>query len=119
MAPGRLQALVSVRSRSARHGEYAVSCRRVDSVNASKQDRAHYVSFWDDVAAHFSALEGAPSTQYYFACKQVLCDQFFPPLGRRLFKTDLWGEAKNSDTLRWAIEQGAGPRGDMVTCSPT
>ncbi len=70
------------------------------------------MSFWDDVAANFPSLKGAPSTQYYFACERMLCEQFFPPLaGRLLFKTDLWDEAKNSEILRWAAEQGARPTG--------
>ncbi len=81
-------------------------------MNSSKPEHARYVSFWDEVAAHFPSLKGAPSTQYYFACEQLLCEQFFPPLaGRRLFKTDLWDEAKNTEILRWATEQGARPAG--------
>ena len=76
------------------------------------QDRAGYVSFWGDVAANFPSLKGAPSTQYYFECERMLYTQFFPPLtGRLLFKTDLWDEAKNSEILRWAAEQGARPAG--------
>ena len=77
-----------------------------------EEDRAGYVSFWDDVAANFPSLKGAPSTQYYLECERMLCAQFFPPLaGRLLFKTDLWDEAKNTEILRWAAEQGARPAG--------
>jgi SAM-dependent methyltransferase len=81
-------------------------------VSLPEQDRAGYVSFWDDVAANFPSLKGAPSTQYYLECERMLCAQFFPPLaGRLLFKTDLWDEAKNTEILRWAAEQGARPAG--------
>lgn len=77
-----------------------------------KQAPASYISFWDDVAANFPSLKGAPSTEYYFACERMLFEEFFPPLrGRLLFKTDLWDEAKNSEILRWAAEQGARPAG--------
>jgi SAM-dependent methyltransferase len=78
----------------------------------SKQDLASSVSFWEDVAVNFPSLKGAPSTQYYLECEQMLSEQFFPPLaGRLFFKTDLWDEAKNSEILCWATEQGARPAG--------
>lgn len=71
-----------------------------------------YVSFWDGVAAHFPSLKGAPSTAYYRECEERLLREFFPVLaGRRLLKTDLWDEAKNSEILAWAAERGARPLG--------
>ena len=70
------------------------------------------IAFWDGVAYSFPSLKGAASTAYYFECEQFLLRRFFPILhGQRLFKTDLWDEAKNSEILRWAAERGARPFG--------
>jgi len=78
----------------------------------TKQTRSAYASFWDDVGEHFPSLKGAPSTAYYFECERTLHEQFFPPLrDRLLLKTDLWDEAKNTEILHWAAEQGARPVG--------
>ena len=64
------------------------------------QDHAGYVSFWDEVGATFPSLKGAASTRYYAQCERRLLGRYFPPLaGRRLFKTDLWDEAKNTGWL--------------------
>jgi len=69
-------------------------------------------AFWEDVGATFPSLKGAASTRYYFDCERRLFETFFPPLAdRRVFKTDLWDEAKNTEILRWAGEQGARPVG--------
>jgi len=69
-------------------------------------------AFWDDVGARFPSLKGAASTRYYFDCERWLFETFFPPLaGQRILKTDLWDEAKNTEILRWAAEQGAQPVG--------
>ncbi len=77
-----------------------------------QQNRAEDVSFWSAVGATFPSLKGAASTRYYFECERMLHEQFFPELsGRLLFKTDLWDEAKNTEILRWAAEQGAHPIG--------
>jgi SAM-dependent methyltransferase len=68
--------------------------------------------FWGDVGAAFPSLKGASSTATYRAAEQRLLSRFFPPLaGRRLLKTDLWDEAKNTEILRWAAERGARPVG--------
>jgi SAM-dependent methyltransferase len=68
--------------------------------------------FWDIVADEFPSLKGAASTAYYLEDEQRLFTRFFPDLaGKRLFKTDLWDEAKNTEILRWAAEQGAVPFG--------
>ena len=65
-------------------------------------------SFWDDVGAHFPSLKGAASTRYYLECEQLLLQRFLPKLRDVvLLKTDLWDEAKNTEILRWAAEQGA------------
>jgi SAM-dependent methyltransferase len=79
---------------------------------SSDQERSGYVSFWGNVGASFPSLKGAASTRYYFECERITFDQFFPPLkDRLLLKTDLWNEAKNTEILRWAAEQGAHPVG--------
>jgi len=81
-------------------------------VRSSEKDHSAYVSFWDGVGATFPSLKGAASTQYYFECERMLFERFFPTLqGRLLLKTDLWDEAKNTEILRWAAEQGARPVG--------
>jgi SAM-dependent methyltransferase len=70
------------------------------------------LSFWDDVGAHFPSLKGAPSTDYYLECERLLFEQFAPKLRDVIvLKTDLWDEAKNTEILRWAAEQGARPIG--------
>lgn len=89
--------------------------RHCSDLPSAQQDgsgaaESSYISFWDAVGESFPSLKGAASTDYYFACERWLLEQFFPPLGgKSLFKTDLWDEAKNSEILRWAAEQGARP----------
>jgi SAM-dependent methyltransferase len=83
-----------------------------DNQAGPDDDRAAYTGFWDRVGESFPSLKGAASTAYYFDCERTLLEQFFPPLsGKSLFKTDLWDEAKNTEILRWAAEQGARPFG--------
>jgi SAM-dependent methyltransferase len=68
--------------------------------------------FWDTVGTTFPSLKGAASTDYYRECGRMLHEQFFPRLHDRLIlKTDLWDEAKNTEILCWAAEQGARPVG--------
>jgi len=65
-------------------------------------------SFWEDTGRDFPLLCDAPSTRYYFECEKSLFEQYFPNFAsKRVVKTDLWDEAKNSRILRWAAEQGA------------
>jgi SAM-dependent methyltransferase len=81
-------------------------------LSQSETNKAEYLEFWDSVGETFPSLKGAASTAYYFACERTLLKQFFPELrGRSLFKTDLWDEAKNTEILRWAADQGARPFG--------
>jgi len=76
------------------------------------------VSFWDQIGSSFPSLKGAASTRYYFECERLLFEQFFPDLkDRKLFKTDLWDEAKNTEILRWAAEAGARPVGIDIAIS--
>lgn len=71
-----------------------------------------YRSFWDTTGTTFPSLKSAASTRYYFECERVLLERFFPMLdGRRLLKTDLWDEAKNTEILRWAATRGVRPVG--------
>src|SRR5437867_3906506 len=82
------------------------------SVGQPDQERSAYLTFWDDVGASFPSLKGAASTAYYFECERLLLAQFFPTLkDLALLKTDLWDEAKNTEILRWAAEQGCRPVG--------
>ena len=81
-------------------------------MTAVEHHHPSYLAFWDTVGETFPSLKGAASTAYYFECERLLFEQFFPPLhGRSIFKTDLWDEAKNTEILRWAAEQGARPFG--------
>lgn len=65
-------------------------------------------SFWDWTGEYFPSLAGAPSTRYYFECEKQLFEAFCPDLkGKKVLKTDLWDEAKNTKILRWVADQGA------------
>ena len=81
-------------------------------MTSSGPEQAEYSSFWGGVGPTFPSLKGAPSTAFYFACERRLFEEHFGrPAGRRLFKTDLWDEAKNTEILRWAAARGARPFG--------
>ncbi|HEX9902319.1 MAG TPA: hypothetical protein VGB72_05610, partial [Acidobacteriota bacterium] len=63
---------------------------------------------WEQTGARIPPFINAPSTRYYLACEKGLFLEFFPALrGKRLLKTDLWDEAKNTQILKWAAERGA------------
>jgi SAM-dependent methyltransferase len=67
-----------------------------------------YLDFWKRVGASFPELDGARSTACYRRDEQWLFERFMPPLdGLRLFKTDLWDEARNTRILCWAGSRGA------------
>ncbi len=67
-----------------------------------------YRSFWDGTGESFPAFHGAPSTKYYFECERTLFESFFPGMeGKKIFKSDLWDEAKNTRILKWAADRGA------------
>jgi len=81
-------------------------------VRSPAQDRSDYRSFWEAVGESFPSLKGAASTEYYFECERTLFEEAVPKLRDLLIlKTDLWDEAKNTEILRWAAEQGARPFG--------
>lgn len=74
-------------------------------------------SFWEDTGRDMPAFCDAPSTRYYFDCEKFLFERYFPDLpGKRVVKTDLWDEAKNSRILRWAAERGAEVYGLDLSC---
>ncbi len=67
-----------------------------------------YKSFWDAVGEDFPDLGGARSTADYLLDEQRLFSTYLAPLeGKRVFKTDLWDEVKNTRILCWAAQQGA------------
>lgn len=74
----------------------------------TEPDRSAYRRFWNDVGERFPDLGGAASTRYYAENERRLFAEHFAPLsGLRVFKSDLWDEAKNTRILAWASRQGA------------
>jgi SAM-dependent methyltransferase len=60
------------------------------------------------VGGNFPDLAGAASTRLYSENERRLFAEHFPPLdGLRVFKSDLWDEARNTRILVWAAGQGA------------
>ena len=78
---------------------------------------AAYRRFWAGVGASFPDLGEAASTRYYVENERRLFREHFPSLpGLKVFKTDLWDEARNTRILAWASRLGALPYG--VDISP-
>jgi SAM-dependent methyltransferase len=74
----------------------------------NKTADSKYRDFWDWTGRSFPLLVDAPSTHYYRQCEQMLFRKYFPELqAKMVFKTDLWDEAKNTQILKWASDQGA------------
>lgn len=74
--------------------------------------------FWEGTGDRFPAFFKAPSTLYYRDCEQNLFRTYFGSLpGARLFKTDLWDEAKNTQILIWAAAMGADVYGIDIASS--
>ena len=89
-----------------------------DRAGSAADQEARYRGFWADVGASFPDLGGARSTVQYRNDEQWLLQRHLPPLeGQRVFKTDLWDEAKNTRILRWAAARGA--RAFGVDISPS
>ncbi len=79
-----------------------------DEKNPHKIRSKDYRSFWDRTGSTFPSLVGAPSTRYYRECEQTLFRDFSPDLkNKKILKTDLWDEAKNTRILHWVESQGA------------
>jgi SAM-dependent methyltransferase len=71
-----------------------------------------YRQFWTALGDTFPDLGGAASTEYYRANEERLLSSCLGPLGgRRILKTDLWDEARNTRILWWAAQQGADVHG--------
>jgi SAM-dependent methyltransferase len=74
----------------------------------AEDGKAPYKSFWDSIGLRFPEFFEAPSTRYYRECEERLFETHFPGLaGKKLLKTDLWDEAKNTRILRYAADLGA------------
>jgi SAM-dependent methyltransferase len=91
------------------HGEVTLSTEASDSTNAN----GRFQLFWESVGDNIPEFCRAASTRYYFECERHLFERYFPPLaGKRLLKTDVWDEAKNTRILLWAAKvKGVQPFG--------
>lgn len=64
--------------------------------------------FWDWTGVHFPDLADARSTRYYRESEERLFSACFGDIeGKKLLKTDLWDEAKNTRILQFAADRGA------------
>ena len=80
---------------------------RSSSRPSAEEGKAAYKSFWERTGLHFPELFKAPSTRYYRECEERLFETYFPGLaGKKLLKTDLWDEAKNTMILKYTADQG-------------
>ncbi len=80
---------------------------------------AAYRRFWAGVGRSFPDLGEAASTRYYVENERRLFKEHLPDLeGLKIFKTDLWDEAKNTRILAWASRLGALPYGVDIS-APT
>lgn len=78
------------------------------SPQKNKSQNSSFRSFWDGTGESMPDFHGAPSTKYYFECERTLFESYLPHLkGKRVFKTDLWDESKNTRILKWTADQGA------------
>ncbi|MDX1502309.1 MAG: class I SAM-dependent methyltransferase [Thermoanaerobaculia bacterium] len=85
--------------------------------DAARRRGAGYRRFWAAVGRDFPDLDGARSTRHYRRDEEWLLGRALPDLdGRRLLKTDLWDEAKNTRILSWLAGRGAACHG--VDISP-
>lgn len=67
-----------------------------------------YRRFWSEVGGSFPDLGGARSTEFYRANEErLLAGELGDLRGRRILKTDLWDEARNTRILWWAAQSGA------------
>jgi SAM-dependent methyltransferase len=78
------------------------------AARAGKGGPEDYRGFWDRVGAEFPDLGGAASTELYRANEVRLISEHVPDLAsKRVLKTDLWDEARNTRILQWMEAQGA------------
>lgn len=71
--------------------------------HGSRETSARWTAVFSQIPVH----DEAPSTRYYQECERQVFETFVGPLaGKRVLKTDLWDEAKNTRILVWAAQQG-------------
>jgi SAM-dependent methyltransferase len=89
--------------------EVTLSAKALDPTGRNKR----FQFFWESAGESIPPFLRAPSTRYYLECEQHLFERYFPPLaGKRLLKTDVWDEAKNTRILLWAArDKGVQPFG--------
>lgn len=64
--------------------------------------------FWDNVFNETEEMAKIPTTIYFSKReKEILIKWFGSFKGKKLFKSDLWDEVKNTKLLRWAHQRGA------------
>ncbi len=72
-------------------------------MKAGEGGRGSQRRFWETAGGDIPPFFGAPSTRYYRDCEQALFDDYLGDLsGKKILKTDLWDEAKNTRILEWA-----------------
>lgn len=82
--------------------------KKLRSADEAKTGGLPDKAFWESAGVDIPSLFGAPSTRHYFECERMLFETCFGDLrGKKILKTDLWDEAKNSRILNWAASQGA------------
>jgi SAM-dependent methyltransferase len=73
---------------------------------------------WKAVFSQIPTHHDAPSTRYYRECEEHLFHTYVGNLhGKRVLKTDLWDEARNTRILLWASQQGAHAYGIDIALS--
>jgi SAM-dependent methyltransferase len=85
---------------------------------SDKKSNLNLKPFWERVGYSFPSLVKAPSTRFYLECEKRLFRKYYPDLETSsLFKTDLWDEAKNTQILKWAADNGAKVYGIDISSS--
>ena len=88
------------------------------SEKMNKPTKFNLRSFWEKIGHSMPSFFAAPSTRYYFECERMLYKKYFSEIqGKRILKTDLWDEAKNTRILKWAAEQKADVYGIDISTS--
>ena len=73
-----------------------------------RYNTAEISSRWTAALHHIPDLYDAASTRYYRQCEEDLFRQYFGNLtGKRILKTDLWNEDRNTRIFLWAAEEKA------------
>lgn len=65
-------------------------------------------TFWDKVFDETNEMALIPTTLYFSKREKEILSKWFGSFkGKKLFKSDLWDEVKNTKLLRWAHQRGA------------